>query len=309
MTFQHWEQFYQQFPIYLEKLPYHRYICESLLTGDLNHLPNCLLYGPKGFPYEILIEYSISKYFNTSFPIQKRYPVWNQSLPYTETNYYFCIDTEHPEFPKEIDGLVEFIKSIVQTKCIHLTRHIIILKNMDQIAHRKNSFYFRVLLERFSQNVLFINTTHHIQMIEAPLLSRMTSYRVPLPKKDDLIAILYDLCPSLSSIPDTRNLCLCLFHLPNGDFSTLHYPPIVELKKKKMTTLELRQLCYKIFQYQISVREVIQDCLNLLDQDEQRHHWIVESVSIEHRSILSDPVKKYYYIEWILHHFQTLFVK
>uniref|UniRef100_A0A6C0CSF2 Replication factor C C-terminal domain-containing protein n=1 Tax=viral metagenome TaxID=1070528 RepID=A0A6C0CSF2_9ZZZZ len=309
MTFQYLEQFYQQFPFYLEQMPYHRYVCESILTGDLNNLPNCLLYGPKGFPSDILIEYSIACYFNTTFPIQKRYPVWNQLLPYIETNYYFCIDTEHPEFPKEIDDLIQFIKNIVQTKCIHLTRHIIVLKNMDQIANRKNNFCFRVLLERFSQNVLFINTTHHIQMIEAPLLSRMTIHRVPLPKKQELWNIISHLCPNISSLPNTRNLCLSLFHLPNLDFSTFHYPHIAELKKKKMTPLEIRQLCYKIFQYQIPVSEVIEDCLNLLDTEKYQHQWILESVSIEHRSIQSDPVKKYYYMEWVLHLFQTLFVQ
>ena len=309
MTFQHWEQFYQQFPIYLEKLPYHKYVCESLLTGDLNHLPNCLLYGPKGFPIELLIEYSLACYFKTSFPIQKRYPIWNQSLPYTETNYYFCIDTEHPEFPKDIEDLVQFIKGIVQTKCIHLTRHIIVLKNMDQIANRKNSFCFRVLLERFSQNVLFINTTHHIQMIESPLLSRMTLYRIPLPTSNQLYEILSMIHPNLDTLPDTRNLCLLLFHLPSTDFSTLYYPPIVELKKKKLSCIEIRQLCYKIFQYQIAICDVIQDGLQLLDTDDDRREWILETAMIEHRSVISDPVKKYYYMEWILHEFQKRFHK
>jgi hypothetical protein len=83
----------------------------------------------------------------------------------------------------------------------------------------------------------------------------------------------------------------------------------MELQKKKMTALEIRQLCYKIFQYQISVCEVIQDCLKLLDTDEKKHNWIIKSVCIEHRSVQSDPVKKYYYMEWVLHQFQTLFIK
>lgn len=303
MTIQHWEEFYTNFSKYLDKLPYHKYVCESLLTGDLNYLPNCLLYGPKGFPIDILIEYSISNYFKTSFPIQKRFPLWNQSLPYIETNYYFCIDAEHPEFPKEIDELIHFIKSIVQTKCIHLTRHIIILKNMDQIASHKNKFYFRVLLERFSQNVIFINTTHLVQMIEQPLRSRMTEFRIPLPKINEIHTILSMIQPDLTSLPNTRNLCLILFHLPSTDFSILHYPPIIELKKKKMTVIEIRQLCYKIFQYQISISEIIQDCLKLLEIDDCSS-WITETAIIEHRSVISDPVKKYYYIEWILHHFQ-----
>lgn len=309
MTFQHWEHFYLNFSTYLDTLPYHKYVCDSLLTGDLNDLPNCLLYGPNGFPIDILIEYSIANYFKTSFPIQKRFPIWNQCLPYTETNYYFCIDTEHPEFPKEIDELVQFIKEIVQTKCIHLTRHIIVLKNMDQIASHKNSFYFRVLLERFSQNVLFINTTHHLNMIEPPLISRMTVYRVPLPKITQVQTILSILQSDLTYLPETRNLCLALFHLSSTDFSNLHYPPIIELKKKKMTYLEIRQLCYKIFQYQISVSEVIQDCLKLIENDTDSHSWIIETASIEHRSVISDPVKKYYYMEWILHQFQKLIHK
>jgi len=303
MSIQYLEHFYTHFKTFLDYLPYHQYVSNSLFFGNLMELPNILLYGAKGFPSEYLIEYSISKLFNCEYPIQKRYPLWNQTLPYIETNYYFCIDSEHPEFPKDIDQLVQFIKHIVSSKCIHIDRHIILLKNIDQITNKKTCYMFRVLLERFSQNVLFISTTHYIQNIENPLKSRMQLYRIPLPTYPQINQIIQHIKPIDKELPKTRNLIVLLFHLDNLDFSTLNYPPIVEIIHKKITQTEIRKISYKLFQYQISVSELIHDCTNFIS-DKYKVLWIDETASIEHRHKISDPVKKCYYIELILNIFE-----
>jgi hypothetical protein len=303
MSIQYLEHFYTKFDTYLDYLPYHKYVSDSLFFGNFMELPNILLYGSKGFPSEYLIEYSISKLFKCEYPIQKRYPIWNQTLPYIESNYYFCIDSEHPEFPKDVDQLILFIKHIVSSKCIHMDRHIILLKNIDQITNRKTCYMFRVLLERFSQNVLFISTTHYIQLIENPLKSRMQLYRIPLPTYEQIHQIIKQIKPIDKELPKTRNLMVLLFHLDTLEFSTLNYPPIVEINEKKMTQVEIRRISYKLFQYQISVADLIHDCTCFIS-DKYKSLWIHETALIEHRHRISDPVKKCYYIELILNIFE-----
>jgi len=305
MSCTYWNKFYNNFESFLPFLPLHKYTIDSLFIGDLNTLPNMLLYGPKGFPLELLIEFSLSKLFSCSFPIQKRFPVWNQSLPYIETNYYFCIDTEHPEFPKDIHSLTNFIKHIVNTKCIYLDRHIIILKNIDIIANKYTCYIFRVLLERFSQNALFINTTHQHQIIEKPLMSRMHSFRIPLPSKSQIYSIIKLLKPNFKEeLPDSRNLAYILFHLDALPKSNLNYPPLLDTKHKSLTCTEIRQLSYKIFQYKISIGELIMDCLKIIDDEPMKIKWIVESSAIELQSKNTDIHKISFFIELILSIFE-----
>jgi len=303
MSYKYWNLFYKNFETILSFLPYHKYTCDSIFFGDLNTIPNSLLYGPKGFPFETLIEYSISKLFSCEFPIQKRYPLWNDTLPYTETNYYFCIDTEHPEFPKDIQSLTEFIKHIVQTKCIYLERHIIIIKNIDTIANKNTCFIFRVLLERFSQNAFFICTTHQLQMIEKPLLSRMQCYRIPLPTIQQIQQILQIIKPDFNQDITTRQFAFLLFHLDNIP-KMLNYLPITETIHKSLTPLEIRVLSYKIFQYKITLSELITDCMSFITDDFQKIKWINQTSEIEMHAKNTDPNKICFYIELVLSIFE-----
>lgn len=300
----YWEYFYQHFDLFLPIFPYYRYIVESLFTTSLSNLPNSLLYGPVGFPAEILIEYSLSKYVNSTFPIQKRYPIWNQTVPYIETHYYFCIDTDHPEFPKEIHPLTEFIKHIISSKCIHMERHIIIIKNIEKITHPRFGNMFRVLLERFSQNVLFICTTHHVHEIEKPILSRSQVYRIPLPTLIQIKDVIQKINPSCTIDPISRNLVQELLFLEHPNRSNYHYPPILELEKMKCSQTDIRQLACKLFQYQITLGQLIYDCLRLLKNDSKKIQWIQHTSAIEHQSKQSDPLKKVYFFELILNLFE-----
>lgn len=309
MSYKYWNLFYQNFEKILSILPYHKYTCESIFYGDFNTISNSLLYGPKGFPFETLIEYSISKLFSCDFPIQKRYPLWNDTLPYIETNYYFCIDTEHPEFPKDIQSLTDFIKHIVQTKCIYLDRHIIVLKNIDAIANKNTCFIFRVLLERFSQNAFFICTTHQHQLIERPLLSRMQAYRIPLPTTQQIQDILKYINPDFNETVTIRNLAFILFHLDNLPKQLLNYPPLKDTLHQSLTPTEIRQLSYKLFQYKISISELISDCMSYIDDNHQKIKWIEQTSKIELCAKKTDPNKICFFIELILSIFEEYKIK
>lgn len=309
MCYKYWNLFYQNFDKILPILPYHKYTSESIFFGNFNTIPNSLLYGPKGFPFETLVEYAISKLFSCDFPIQKRYPIWNETLPYIETNYYFCIDTEHPEFPKDIQSLTDFIKHIVQTKCIYLDRHIIVLKNIDTIANKNTCFIFRVLLERFSQNAFFICTTHHYQMIEKPLLSRMQAYRIPLPTISQINTIIQLIKPDFNNTITNRNLAFTLFHLDNLPKQVLQYPPLTETLNKSLTPTEIRQLSYKLFQYKITLSELISDCMLFIQEDNQKIKWIEQTSTIELCAKNTDPNKICFFIELILSIFEEYKLK
>lgn len=151
------------------------YVIDQLVDMNIEEHPNILLHGCEGVSHVAIIEMFVSKRFGVELPLSKRYPVWN-GMPYIETDYYFEIDCFHPDFT---NVLIDFLLHICRHKCIHLARHIIFLRNIDYF-HRNNSQSLRVLFERFSQNVLFICSTRHVNKVERPLLSRMQLYRIPL---------------------------------------------------------------------------------------------------------------------------------
>ena len=298
-----WDKFYQCFPDYLPLFPYHFYVAGQLFSQDINASPNILLYGPKGFPYMLLVEYAISRKMNTIYPIQKRTPVWN-SMPYIETDYYFEMDMAHPEFPKNIQEMIEFLLSIVRNKCIYLDRHIIILKNLN-VLHRNNSQAFRVILERFSGNVLFLATTHHINQLEPPLLSRMISFRIPLPTEEQQKALLHKLTNKKTIRYVERNLIQNIFFNEPSvikqikTLPTLAYPPIQELIDRPFDKEELRKLSYKLFQQSITISTITMDLLSSLPE-EQGHLFIQQAADIEHMSCVTDASKESFFIEHLL---------
>lgn len=302
-TFPLWDTFYKSFPEYLPLLPYHSYISDQLLQDEINASPNLLLYGPRGFPHMLLIEHAIARKMNTTYPISKRTPMWN-GMTYIETDYYFEMDMAHPEFPKNIQEMIEFLLSIVRNKCIYLDRHIVILKNLD-VLHRNNSQAFRVILERFSGNVLFIATTHHINQLEAPLLSRMICQRVPLPTEEQQKAVLHKLTNKKTIRYHERNLVQNIFFNEAAVIKqikvlpTLSYPPLQDFIDRPYEKEDIRKLSYKLFQQGISISTITLDLLPTLSE-EQGHMFIQKAAEIEHMSCITDSSKESFFIEHLL---------
>lgn len=305
MSIFYWNQFYENYQSFLHILPIHQYTIQSIFNGSIHEIQNILLYGAKGFPLEIIAEYAISKLFSAPFPIQKRYPIWDNSVPYIETNYYICIDTEHPEFPKDIQILVEFISQIIKTKPICLDKHIIIIKHLEQIANHNTCYIFRILLERFSNNVIFVNTTHYIQHLEQPLLSRMTKYRIPLPTISQIEYIVKQIKPGYNKpLLNIRNISFILFHLDHLPSTFLHYPPLQETIHKSLSLLDIRNLSYKLYQYRISVADLIQDCTTFIKDEDKQIEWLLKVSHIEYDSKKNDPNKNCFFLELILSIFE-----
>ena len=185
-----WEHFNKHFTEILQKyLPIHNRLLHSM-SGNLEIMPNLLIYGVYGFPLDMLWKEALLKRFN----ISKFSPItciWGKDIQYLETPYYIHIDLDNPSIPRDIDVLQDFLKSVITIKNVISERHIIILENIDSFVNKNtNMNAFRVLLERFSKNVWFICTTYRIGKMESPLKSRFYCIRVPLSTETEVRSIL-----------------------------------------------------------------------------------------------------------------------
>lgn len=293
-----WNRFYNNIYDYLLLLPFYNYIVDQLTNINIEDSPNILLYGPKGFPHNLLIECAIAKKFNLKIPIKKRIPVWNNLLTYIETDYYFEIDCNQPDFPNDLNIFLDFLLNISKHKCIHLSRHVIIIKNIDYF-HNNNSQSIRVIFERFYNNSLFICTTNSLNKIEKPIQSRMQQYRVPLPSKKEQTILLEKLTHKKDFIYIDRNFVKNVFLNEHQIIETLYYPPIKEFIESYKNKEEVRKFSLKLFQQDISLSYLIQDLINFIPE-QKKLTFLEECTYIEQRSLHLEPSKLSFYLELIL---------
>ena len=308
-TFILWDTFYNSFGEFIELVPSYKLIYLQLLNNDIETSSNILTYGHPGFPHILLLEFAIAKIFNTPFPIIKRTHLWND-LPYIETDYYFEIDMEHPEFPKDIDTIINFLLSIIKNKCIYISRHIFILKNID-IIHNNNAQAFRVILERFSGTVLFIATTNKINMIERPILSRMFIFRIPIPSEAEQKAILHKLTNKKTVRYLGRNLIKNIFFNESAIVSKIKiphllYPPIEEFVESINDKDSVRKFAYKLYQHGIKIQDIVKDLMTYIPDDTNKVYFIERVAEIECMGCKTDSSKVCFFIEYILHTFIDL---
>jgi len=287
------------------------------MEGDLEMVPNILMFGVYGFPHDLLWKEAL----RIRFGVERFAPVsctWGKELQYTETPYYIHIDLDHPNIPKDVEMLQEFLKSVITTRSVFSMRHVIVLENIDAMVHRCSSMNaFRVLLERFSKNVWFICTTYHISKLELPLRSRFQSIRVPLPTEDEnhsVITLLDGASNSSSYVaPTTRNLILAMA-VPLYDdeykswISSLTYPPLADfMLNTSLPTIEsIRSVTYKAFQCGISlsalVIDIIEICKRRGDSEEDLFLITKEMAHYEHISFQSKGMRTLLYMEYMLHY-------
>lgn len=300
-----WDKFYMCFEHYLPLLPQHNVICNQLINNQIDSSPNILTYGATGFPHMLLIEYAISKIVKCPYPITKRTHLW-ECMPYIETDYYFELDMSHPEFPRKIESLVEFLLSIINNRCIYLPRHIFILKNID-VIHRNNPQAFRVILERFSDNVMFIATTHKINFIESPIISRMLTFRVPVPTEEEQKAVLHMLTGNNTIRYTGRNLIKNIFFNEDAvmkqtrTIPTLMYPPLKEFIDATPYDKEgIRKFAYKLYQHSITIPDIVRDLMKFV-KDEHIENFVTASAAIELMACHADESKVCFFLEYILY--------
>jgi hypothetical protein len=228
--------------------------------------------------------------------------VWDKSIHYNENQHFIEIDLMNPENIKNIEKLNNFLLHIVNTKSINLNKHLIILKNINLL--NRHYYEFRILLERFSNNITFFATTHHISKIEAPILSRFRIFRIPLFSFEEITDIYKNyLDMSINeylALTKTRDIIKCIFitdneSTPNSkelitkNFINYNYPPFVDFVKtfNPMNLEEIRNLSYKCSQYNITLLKITHDFIKLVDEDGD-HYF-----NIKYPKIAKKNYKKY----------------
>jgi len=233
---------------------------------------------------DLLIDEIIKRKFKISH-IYRKELIWNKTIIYNENQFFFEIDLSNPSLPKKLNNLNDMLLFIIKTKSINTNKHLIILKNIDRL--NENFFAFRIILERYYHNCYFICSTNAISKIEAPIKSRFSLFRIRLFKIDEIQMIFHKyLGKEMNSTlikNNNRNIIFALFVaqteineplLVNEDYCQFHYPPIKTFIKSKYSLNDIRQLSYKYCQYDIGIREIVEDLLKI---DKRNFRKIIEN--------------------------------
>lgn len=314
-----WDAFRERFPEILESLPVQRH-CLAGMEGDLEGMPNILLYGVYGFPLDLLWGEGLRRRFGVEC-FRPTACTWGKDIVYMETPYYLHLDLEHPSMPKEVEVLQEFLKSIITTQSALSQRHVIVIEHIDSLVrHHTNMNTFRVLLERFSKNAWFICTTYHMGKLEQPIRSRFHCIRVPLPTEEEVQEIMRLLGGAGSGggargAEGTRNIFQALTGAPGFVF-----PPVVPFVVGTGTGAgrgavrgaagptidEVRAVTYRAFQCGVEVaefaRDILEACLLRGDGEEDLHQTASVFAHYEHLACQSKGKRTLLYMEYMLHY-------
>ena len=146
---------------------------------------NTLVYSTHGFPLDLFVDEIIKNRFNIE-TIYKKNSQW-KTISYVENQYFFEINFMNPDIRKDLSSLTEFILHLIQSHNLSHFKKIIVLKHIEYLT--EFFFQFRILLEKYSSNVVFMCTSHSISKIEAPIKSRFNIFRIPLFSYNDICDI------------------------------------------------------------------------------------------------------------------------
>lgn len=240
----------------------------------INHIKyefNLLLYSHIGFPIELFIDELIKSKFNLN-NINRKELLWNKNIIYNENQYFIEIDLNNPNITNDFSFLTEMIIFIIKNRPIfNYTKHLIILKNIDNF--NEYSYAFRIILERFNNNVYFICTTNKLSKIEQAIKSRFFCIRLRLFTIKE-IEFIYKKYLNLNNDIKivNRNIIFNIFleqvkinepQLLTNDFYNYNYPPIVKFYNSKYDLNDIRQLSYKLSQYNLKIIDITLDLIKI----------------------------------------------
>ena len=300
-----WKKFTDNFEQYFSLLPC-KLTFDCLVTNGLAGCPNILFYAA-GFPIQLVISLLITKLYGPHNVEQK---TWEKEVIFNESAYHFEIDFSIPTQTTNLDKINSLVKEIITHKCIHNDRHIIVLHNIDVLLRNLGAFQtFRVFLERYYANVIFICTTNKVSSIEKPLLSRLLALRLPLFSHEQINTILRDLgLEPVDSVPISveRNLAYYMYSsvaksvgAPHS--TSLRYPFLQDYfnDSGKPTIDQLRSLTQKLHAYDVSISALVFDLMTMCKSERQEHilhlgvkiDWLLASTNSNRRPL---------YIEYLL---------
>lgn len=273
-----WDKLEEVFPNIIDNNKNYRLILKNILLSSNNKL----LYTPIGFPIDSFLNTLLIRTFNIKQPFNKTEHLWDKTIIYIENQYYIDIDLMNPDNIKNIEKITSFLIHIISSKNVKMKKHYIVIKHIDLLS----SIFceFRIILEKYSHNVVFICTTHYISRLEAPIKSRFSRFRIPLFTFEEIQDIFRNyLNISMNDYlfeTKPRNIVKALFiseierhpsssEILTKDFVEYNFPPFVEFikdyNKYKNNLDDIRGLSYKCCQYNISILQIIQDFIKLVD--------------------------------------------
>jgi hypothetical protein len=273
-----WDKLEDVFPNIINQNKRYKLILENILLSSNNKL----LYTPIGFPIDIFLNRLLIIIFNINTSFNKTEHIWEKSIIYIENQYYIEIDLMNPENIKNIEKITLFLLHIISSKNVKMKKHYIVIKHIDLLS----SLFcdFRIILEKYSNNVVFICTTHFITKLETPIKSRFSTFRIPLFTFDEIQNIFNNylnisMNDYLQEIK-TRDIIKALFiseierhpsssEILTKEFVEFNFPPFVDFiksyNKNKNNLYDIRGLSYKCCQYNVSILQIIQDFIKLVD--------------------------------------------
>jgi hypothetical protein len=279
-----------EFNIVFEKYTYYEY--------------NLLLYSYLGYPIDLFIDELIKMKFNIQ-NLNKKELIWNKNVPYYENQYFFEIDLNNPNIPNDYSFLTEMILFIIKNKPVISNKHLIILKNIDKLGDY--AFAFRIILEKFYNNVYFICTTHKISKIESPIKSRFSLIRLRLFTENEINKIFNKYLETSLIISNNRNIIFCIFisqvkinepQLITNDFCEFNYPLIKKFLDSKYDLYDIRQFSYKLSQYNLSIMDITRDFMKIYKNDNEKLIQLINiAADVDYILTISNKGREPIYIE------------
>ena len=247
---------------------------------------NLLLFSYIGFPLDIYIDELLKAKFNIKH-LYKNELIWNKNIIYYENQYFFEIDLNNPNISNEYSFITDMILFIIKNRPMINNKHLIIIKNIDKLGDY--SFAFRIIIEKFYNNVYFICTTNKISKIESPIRSRFSLIRMRLFKLEEIEYIFNKYLECECKNKNNRNIIFNIFlsqvninepHLISKEFCEFNYPLIKNFIDSKYDLNHIRQLSYKLSQYNLSIYDIIIDLIKIYKDMNSPDEKIMKIINI-----------------------------
>ena len=271
---------------------------------------NLLLFSYIGFPIDLFIDELIKSKFNI-INLYKNELVWNKNIVYYENQYFFEIDLNNPNISNGYSFITEMILFIIKNRPLFNNKHLIIIKNIDKLEDY--AFAFRIIIEKFYNNVYFICTTNNISKIESPIKSRFSLIRMRLFTISEIEMIFRDYLKSNFRPKTNRNIIFNIFlaqvninepHLITKEFCEYNYPLIKTFINSKYDLNDIRQLSYKLSQYNLSIADIIMDIIKIykdMNYDDEKIKEIIRiGADIDYILTISNKGREPIFIENLL---------
>jgi hypothetical protein len=290
-----WINFKNNFNNIINHFPEYDLILKSYSKYEYN----LLFYSHIGFPIDLLLDEFLKIKFNNN--INKKELIWNKNIVYYENQNFFEIDLNNPNISNDYSFLTEMLLFIIKNKSVSNKKHLIILKNIDKL--NEYSYIFRIILEKYYNNVYFICSTNRICKIESPIKSRFSLIRLRLFTIDEIKTIFNNYIKEKLLI-ENRNIIFCIFLaqvnineplLITNDFCNFNYPPINTFINSKYDIYDIRQLSYKLSQYNLSIFNIAMDLIKIY---KKRSMEIIKiAAEIDYLLTISNKGREPIYIE------------